>query len=174
MASGAKSRPERRKGKPGPDGLYTKELGDMICDQLATGRSLRSICRELGTLDHSTVLKWARNADHPIFHQYAHAREVGYLALADEITDIVDDGRNDWMERELPNGQTITVLNREAVDRSKLRFEARRWMLSKMLPKVYGDRATVEHTGDAFKSFLDSARAAQLAKMRNPNEDEEE
>ncbi len=32
--------------------------------------------------------------------------------------------------------------------RARLQFDARRWMLSKMLPKVYGDKLVQEHTGE--------------------------
>jgi hypothetical protein len=38
-----------------------------------------------------------------------------------------------------------TVLDHEHVQRSRLRVDARKWLLSKLLPKQYGDR--VEVTG---------------------------
>ncbi len=33
------------------------------------------------------------------------------------------------------------------LDRDKERISARKWMLSKMLPKQYGDKVGVEHSG---------------------------
>jgi len=38
-------------------------------------------------------------------------------------------------------------------------------------PEDFKDQQDVKHTGDAFRSFLDTARAAQIAKMKNPNDD---
>ena len=40
-------------------------------------------------------------------------------------------------------------LSSEAIQRNRLRVDTRKWMLSKMLPKVYGDhtKVTNEHTG---------------------------
>jgi hypothetical protein len=35
-------------------------------------------------------------------------------------------------------------LNPEAIARSRLRIDTRKWMLSKMLPKIYGDKVTVD------------------------------
>jgi hypothetical protein len=37
--------------------------------------------------------------------------------------------------------------NGEALRRSALRIDARKWMLGKMKPKVYGDKVTTEHSG---------------------------
>jgi hypothetical protein len=60
--------------------------------------------------------------------------------MADEIIDIAEDGRNDWEERENKDGSTYTALNREAIERSRLRIDARKWTVSKLKPKKYGDR----------------------------------
>jgi hypothetical protein len=75
--------------------------------------------------------------------EYARARELCYEHWADEIIDVADDGSNDWMERTRRDGSVETVLDREHVSRSELRINARKWLLSKLLPKKFGDR--VEH-----------------------------
>ena len=46
----------------------------------------------------------------------------------------------DWVERKGKDGETELVLDREHIQRSKLRAEHRRWLFSKALPKVYGDK----------------------------------
>ena len=38
-------------------------------------------------------------------------------------------------------------LNGEHIQRSRVRIDTRKWLLSKMLPKVYGDKAEVAVTG---------------------------
>jgi hypothetical protein len=62
--------------------------------------------------------------------------------MAEEILDIADDGSNDWIERE-QDGRTVIVADHEHIQRSKLRVDARKWLMAKMLPKKYGDRTTI-------------------------------
>lgn len=125
---------------------YTADLANEICARLAQGESLNSICKSGNMPDESTVREWAVSNRDGFSPRYTQAREVGYLKIADELLDIADDGRNDWEEREA-RGTTVIALNKEAVERSKLRVETRKWLLSKMLPKVYGDKITNEITG---------------------------
>ncbi len=63
------------------------------------------------------------------------------MGWADEIVDISDDGRNDTYIDDNGNERT----DNERVARSRLRVDTRKWMLSKMLPKVYGDKLDVNH-----------------------------
>ena len=81
---------------------------------------------------------------HGCYAQYARAREALAEHWADEILEIADDATNDWMGRQRRDGVTEIVLNRDHVERSKQRIDARKWLLSKALPKVYGDRQSVE------------------------------
>jgi hypothetical protein len=67
--------------------MTSEELSD-ICDKLAEGRSLRSICRELGKAE-SSVRYWL-NKDEQAFAHSARARELGCDALADECLEIAD------------------------------------------------------------------------------------
>lgn len=124
---------------------YTPELATLICDELASGRTLRSVCRDPGMPHESTVRKWA-NEDREGFHtQYTRAREIGYHAMADETVEIADDGANDWMERH--DGENVGwKANGEHIQRSRLRVDTRKWLLSKALPKVFGEKVT--HAGD--------------------------
>lgn len=45
------------------------------------------------------------------------------------------------------DGNTEVVFDSTAVQRNRLRVDARKWLLSKMAPKKYGDKVTQEHTG---------------------------
>ena len=123
------------------------EFQATICDRIANGESLRQICDDEGMPAASTVFLWL-NADETFSEQYARAREAQADAIFDEILLIADDGRNDWMERKNSDGQNIGWMeNGEALRRSQLRIEARKWMAGKMKPKKYGDKITNEHTG---------------------------
>jgi|SRR5690349_15010094 len=117
-----------------------------ILEQLRQGATLRQVCRQDGYPSPAWVLK-VKEADPSLREQYARAREDGYHAMAEEVIEAADDGTNDWIERERENGSTWVALNSEAVARSRLRFDARRWLLSKALPKIYGERSALELTG---------------------------
>lgn len=124
---------------------YSTEKADYICGQLADGKSLRTICRQEDMPSMPTVFKWLR--ERPEFlAQYARAREDQADAFAEEISEIADDGTNDWMETHGKDGSTGWVLNGEHIQRSRLRVDARKWIASKLKPKKYGDK--VELSGD--------------------------
>jgi hypothetical protein len=38
-------------------------------------------------------------------------------------------------------------LNREAIERARIRIDARKWTMSKIAPKKYGEKITQEQTG---------------------------
>lgn len=125
--------------KPAP--AYTPDVREVICERLAAGESLKSICRSDGMPGTTTVLRWV-DTDKVFEDQYTRARTLGYRHLADEIVQIADDGANDTYTTE--DGRVMT--DYDVVARSKLRIDTRKWMLSKMLPKVYGDK--LELSGD--------------------------
>lgn len=125
---------------------YTPEIAKDICDKLAQGMSLREICKSEDMPHESTVRHWALEDREGFFTHYEKSRQIGYHAMADELLDIADNGTNDWMER---NGEDDAgwQANGEHLQRSRLRVDTRKWMLSKTLPKIYGDRVTQEHVG---------------------------
>lgn len=95
--------------------------------------------------DKATVFRWL--AKYEAFRdQYARAREAQADALFDDILDIADDGRNDWMQRKFGE-EDRWVENGEALRRSALRIDARKWMAGKLLPKKYGEKVMQEITG---------------------------
>jgi hypothetical protein len=120
---------------------YSEELADLICTRIADGESVRAICADDDMPDKATVFRWL--AKHESFRdQYAQAKAAQAEHMADEILDIADDGSNDWMERRAADGSTVEVVNGEHIQRSRLRVDSRKWLLSKLLPKKYGDRIT--------------------------------
>jgi hypothetical protein len=130
----------------GRPSTFTDELALDICTKLAEGMSLRSICDIEGMPAVSTVCKWLN--EKPSFsEQYAQARKIQAELMADELLDIADDGRNDWML--IKRGkEEIEVVNKEAIQRSALRVDTRKWIASRLLPKKFGDKVTQEHTGE--------------------------
>jgi len=133
---------------------FTPAIEAELLERLALGETVSQICSEEKFPVHSYVFEKAAQ-DTEFADKYVRARELGYLKMAEEILDIADDGRNDWMTKKVGKDE-IKVVDREAVERSKLRLDARKWLLSKALPKVYGDKidlSTKHEAGDSFKAL---------------------
>lgn len=129
--------------------IYSSELCQQICAKIAEGYSLREICDTEGMPNKSTVLRWLFETDKEEFKdQYARAREIQAELWADELNDIADNSSNDWMERKYADGSSQIVLNSEAVTRSRLRIDTRKWIAAKLLPKKYGEKIEQTHRGD--------------------------
>lgn len=130
----------------GRPSIYSQELVDRICDELRIGRSITSLCNhEDWCPSLTTVMRWLRE-NQEFRQQYTLAREDQAEVMADQITDIADDGTNDYVERATRNG-TQVLCDTEHINRSRLRVDARKWVASKLLPKKYGDKIQQEHTG---------------------------
>ncbi len=124
---------------------FSQEIFDTICERIADGESLRSICESDGMPHRVTVFRWIGDNEQ-LRIQYARAREFQAEAFADEINEIADDARNDWMERR-GEDDAGWIANGEHIQRSRLRIDARKWLAGKLRPKVYGDKVTAEHSG---------------------------
>lgn len=123
---------------------FTQEVADIICERIAGGESLRSICRDEEMPGTSTVIKWLANDSLANFRaQYTRAREAQADFMAEDILAIADDGLNDTYVDDEGNQRT----DHDVIARSKLRVEARKWLAGKMAPKKYGDKITAEMSG---------------------------
>lgn len=122
---------------------FSQEIADKICLQLSTScKGLAKICEDNSMPTVRTVYNWLRNPEYVDFlHLYTRAREEQAHFMAEEIIDIADDVSKDNLTTEVGE-----IENREWVNRSKIRIEARKWLASKLLPKKYGDKLDVEAT----------------------------
>lgn len=137
-----KSAAKKPTGRPSS---FTQAKADKICERLAKGESLRSICDTAGMPTQTTVFRWLRDNE-SFRQQYARAREDQAETLFDEMLDIADDSSRDMtMDEEGDNPHL--VVDHDHIQRSKLRVETRKWMLGKLAPKKYGDKTQVEHSG---------------------------
>lgn len=102
---------------------YSKDVADRILEQVSDGKSLRSICEAQDMPSRVTVFAWLR--EKPDFaEEYDRARKESATALVDDLVAITD--RTDLD----PNDKRV-------------RMDARRWIASKVLPKLYGDKIAV-------------------------------
>ena len=111
---------------------------------MAEGETLRAVCRTEGMPLASTVRKWVVANVEGLAQRYAHARQLQLDAWADEMREIADDGTNDWMTVTRRDGREEEVENREVVNRSRLRVDTLKWLMSKLHPSQYGEHVTVE------------------------------
>jgi len=126
---------------------YTQELADKICEQLALGYSLRTVCKADDMPAIASIFNWFRTKP-GFLEQYEKAKQESTDAMAEDLLDIADDGTNDWMERHDKNGNCIGwQLNGEHVQRSRLRADTRKWLMAKMKPKKYGDKIDMTTNG---------------------------
>lgn len=138
------------------DAARIKELRAVI-DDVACGMPMVQSCRRLG-IKLRAVQKMIEK--HPTYAQEMEgARLCGADAIADEIIEIADDGRNDWMQNQAGD----KVLDAEHVQRSKLRASVRLSLIRAWHPKKYGDRQQIEVVQDTVAERL--ARAAERLRL---------
>lgn len=148
--------------------IYSQELVSLMCSRIAAGESVRQITSDPDMPAMATFFRWLN--EKPDFkEQYAIAKELGAEALFADLLAIADDGTNDWMEKKGKDGKAIGYqVNGEAIGRSRLRVDTRKWYLSKVLPKLYGDKTTTEHTGSiSLSSASDEELDAKLKALMN-------
>lgn len=144
---------------------YTEALAAQICCELASGRSLRDVCREAEMPAQSTVFLWL--SKHSGFsEQYARAMEARTNALAEEILDIADDSANDVHVTE--DGKEL--IKSEVIARARLRVDTRKWLMSKMSPRKYGDKISQEVSGPGGEPIETVTRIERII-VRPPERD---
>lgn len=131
---------------------YSQELALSICSRIAGGESLRDICSDPNMPNRSSVHLWI--IEHKEFSdQYEISCNIRAENMADELFEIADDGQNDFMEKENKDGSTYTTLNSENIQRSRLRTDVRKWYLSKIMPKKYGDKLDLTSAGEKIENI---------------------
>ena len=131
--------PSKRPKKLGRPVTYTKKLGDAICARIAEGESVRHLVKSRNMPSSSTIFRWLLDEKYKDFwEQYEKSRNIQAELMFEELLDIADETENDWVKigkRKVPN--------KEMVLRSRLRVDTRKWYLSKVLPKKFGDKIDV-------------------------------
>jgi len=109
-----------------------------VFKRIANGEALREVLKDKHLPGTETFYKWIEE-DSDKAKQYAHATTERANSIFEDILEISDNGTNDTFTVE---GEERT--DHEVIQRSKLRVDTRKWMLSKMNPKKYGDRIEIE------------------------------
>jgi len=114
-----------------------------ICRLIAEeGMSLRKAVIKNNTINRKTFFDWI-DKDEYKSNQYARATEDRADLIFEGIFEIADDQENDvYIDKD-----GIEQTNHNVINRSKLRIDSRKWILSKMIPKKYGDKSTLALEG---------------------------
>lgn len=102
------------------------EIREHFLQALESGMTDRQAAAEVGV--NEAAVRELRRRDEAFATQYTHARQAGYMRMGDEIVEIADE----------------PVEGSDQAMRQRTRIDTRRWLLSKALPKVFGDKLQVE------------------------------
>jgi hypothetical protein len=123
---------------------YSEEIADQILDGLMEGKLQSEVCSAPDMPCVRSLQNWVKEDREGFKARYLEAREIGFQAIADGTLQIVDDRRNDWIVQLREDGTTEMILDPQRVKRAVARVTARRWLLSKMMPKTFGDRLDIK------------------------------
>ena len=127
------------------------ECFDWIIVEIESGKSLISSLKTNGMPSPTTFYKWLDEIDDKgnrtieakeKMERYARACEVRELLLFDDILKIADK-----QDKDIDEVEGIIVINHNVINRSRLQIDARKWILSKMNPKKYGDKTDITTNG---------------------------
>lgn len=104
--------------------IEKEELKNKILDKIREGQSLIKICKNKNLPNRDTINTWL-NKDKDFSDKYVCAKELGFIKESYNLLEIVDN----------------VALTREAIMKAKLQYEARQWLLSKLIPKKFGNAA---------------------------------
>lgn len=124
----------------------TPELRTEFCERIADGETVAEIAAD-PHMPTERGIYLALGRDQAFATDYARAREGQLVRWEDELIRIADDASNDFMERQRQDGSAERVIDHDHISRSKIRIDTRKWLMSKRLPKRYGDRVSTEVSG---------------------------
>lgn len=118
-----------------------KQIETVLSGMALEGLSLRKACLKAGVA-RPTFLLWC-DGDAVLADRYTRARDELIDGIADEILLIADGPVNSTDSGATDSG---------AVNKQRLQIESRKWLLSKLAPKKYGDK--LELSGDSENPLL--------------------
>jgi hypothetical protein len=123
--------------KTGRPSKYTPELAAEICNRLGTGEPLLQICKDENMPERRTVYGWLER-DPDLSAQFAHAREAGCDAIAEELIEISDTLH--FGETQVMGDKNTTTTVADMLGHRKLRIETRLKLLACWNPAKYGTK----------------------------------
>ena len=125
-----------------------ESLVNQVCELLEKGNSLRSALTKVNI--SSQTFYAIIDIDEEKSKQYARACEERADAIFEDILKISDASEDDLIIDE--NGNPVT--NHNVIQRDRLRVDSRKWMLSKMQPKKYGNKLDLTTGGEKINTNI--------------------
>ena len=137
-----KSHKTKAPAKPTKPGSEERaNVSALVLEGMRSGLSAFKACKRAG-VNQSTFNDWL-NGDAALAAEYARAREDLLEMMASDLIDIAD----------RPVGSTESgATDSGAVADKKVQIDTRKWLLSKLAPKKYGDK--LEVSGDPANPLL--------------------
>ena len=122
---------------------YNRELAGKICDLLAEGRTLISICESDSMPTARAVYRWKRHEEFgkEFSLMLAGAREDQAWHLFEETLKIADEAPSKAY------GEPGTGEAGAKIQAERERIATRKFFISKVLPKIFGDKMQTEISG---------------------------
>lgn len=130
-----------------------------LFDEIAAGRSVRSLCAEKDMPSQDTFYKWVAR-DREFAERYARAKTLQVEKMAEDILDISDDGENDTYI----DADGIRRVDNDVIQRSRLRVDTRKWLMAKLMPKKYGERQDI-NVNATIQNLTQEQLDARLAEL---------
>ncbi|CAA0144195.1 conserved hypothetical protein [Tenacibaculum maritimum] len=124
-----------------------EEVFTKICNKIEEeGLSLRKTLQPRDMPSSQTFYKWLEE-DEEKSKRYARACEMRADFYVDEMLEIADESNADaWV-----GDDGVTRIDGQAVQRSKLMVDTRKWIASKLHPRKYGNKVDVTSDGKQVK-----------------------
>ena len=140
-------------------GKLNKKKMLAICDELADGKSLNSICKR-DDMPHRVTVLQAVQRDDELYEMYARARAIGAETLADEIHDVSRQGLES-VDKQMANAE---------VQRRRLQVDSLKWTYARQQPR--GLRNKAEDTAQNNQIVLSWSNTADDVTARQADEDD--
>jgi len=133
---------------------YSRTLALVIMDRIASGEALDDICSEPGMPPSTVVRRWVYEDKDGLGGEFLRAKQLSAERLADQLLKIAD----------APPPRLATgAIDYGSVHLARLQIETRKWLLTKLLPRMYGDKVQVSGDPDgAAIKISDTDRAARI------------
>jgi len=134
------------------------EVFDAIINDVTGGSSVRKAIADHGA--HPMEFYRAIDANVSWCERYTRAKEASMEAMADEILALADNPVAALKTTTKADGSVETVEG-DAVERTRIQIDSRKWLLSKLAPKRYGEKLDLTanvNVGDALIERLANGR----------------
>jgi len=141
------------KNKVGSPCTFTKEIGDMICERVATNPiGLIKICKMYDDMpSHHAINQW-RHKYKDFDDQYLLAKIKQAILMVEQIDDLLD---HPVIYNTDEKGQQ--KIDPPSASMAIARCNNRKWQVARLAPKMYGDRH-IEEVNDNMQAELQTRK----------------